>query len=78
MPHLEIRTADEMLALDLEDRWRARRAGRETEVSRRVLRAFLDSGGPVSVEQVVAAFPGEPAPAIYDALAALAGCRKIG
>jgi hypothetical protein len=34
MATLVIKTADELIVLDLEDRWRARRAARETEVSK--------------------------------------------
>ena len=68
---LTIKTADELMALDLEDRWRARRAGRETQVSRQVLRAFLDRGGPIPVEDIAAAFRETPAAAIHQALAAL-------
>jgi alkylmercury lyase-like protein len=68
---LTIKTADELIALDLQDRWRARHAGRETQVSRRVLRAFLDRGGPIPVEHIVAAFPDSSAAVIHQALAAL-------
>jgi hypothetical protein len=68
---LTIKTADELMALDLEDRWRARRAGRETQVSRQVLRAFLDRGGPIPAEDIVAAFRDTPAAAIHQALDAL-------
>ena len=71
MATLTIKTADELMALDLEDRWRARRAGRETQVSKRVLRAFLDHGGPIPVEDIAAAFGDTPAAAIHQALAAL-------
>ncbi|MGH2361660.1 MAG: organomercurial lyase [bacterium] len=68
---LDIKTADELIALDLEGRWRTRRAGRETEVSRRVLRVFLDRGGPISLEDIVAAFQDSPADTIHQALVAL-------
>ena len=71
MATLTIKTADELMALDLEGRWRARRAGRESQVSRRVLRAFLDRGGPIPVEDIAAAFRDTPAAAIHQALAAL-------
>ena len=47
MATLTIKTADELVALDLQDRWRSRRAGRETQVSKQVLRAFVDRGGPI-------------------------------
>lgn len=71
MATLTIKTADQLMALDLEDRWRARRAGRETQVSKRVLRTFLDRGGPILVEDIAAAFRDTPAAAIHQALAAL-------
>ncbi len=71
MTTLTIKTAEELMALDLEDRWRARRAGRESQVSREVLRAFLDRGGPIPVEDIAAAFRETPAAAIHQALAAL-------
>ena len=57
MAILEIKTADELGAGELEERWRTRRAGRETAVSRRVLQLFVDRGGPIPLEEVVAGFP---------------------
>ena len=60
MAILEIKTADELGAGDLEERWKARRAGRETAVSRRVLQLFVDRGGPIPVEEIVAGFPDAP------------------
>jgi hypothetical protein len=68
---LTIKTADELMALDLQDRWRTRRAGRETQISKQVLRAFLDRGGPILAEDIAAAFRDTPAAAIHEALAAL-------
>jgi len=65
---LEIKSADELIALDVEGRGRARRAGRETLASRRILRIFLDRGGPIPVDEIVAAFQDGP---IHQALAAL-------
>ncbi len=65
---LEIKTADELIALDVEGRGRARRAGRETLASRRILRIFLDRGGPIPVDEIVAAFHDDP---IHQTLAAL-------
>ena len=62
---LTIKTADELMALDLQERWRARRAGRETQVSKQVLRAFLDHGGPIPAEHIAAAFRDTPAAAIH-------------
>lgn len=57
MASLQIKTADELGAADLEERWRARRAGRETAVSRRILQLFVDRGGPIPVDEIVAGFP---------------------
>ncbi len=68
MASLEIKTADELIALDVEGRGRARRAGREALASRRILRIFLDRGGPIPVDEIVAAFRDDP---IHQALAAL-------
>jgi Alkylmercury lyase len=71
MANLVIKTADELVATEVESRWRARRAARETLVSRRVLRAFVDRGGPIPVGQIVADLPAEPARAVRHALARL-------
>ena len=68
MASLEIKSADELIALDVEGRGRARRAGRETLASRRILRIFLDRGGPIPVDEIVAAFHDDP---IHQTLAAL-------
>jgi len=67
---LTIKTADELMALDLQERWRARRAGRETQVSEQVLRAFVDHGGPILAEDIAAAFRDIPAAAVHQAPAA--------
>src|SRR5437016_11880445 len=55
---LEIKSADELIALDVEGRGTTRRAGRETPASRRILRTFLDRGGPIPVDEIVAASQG--------------------
>ena len=55
---LEIATAEDLIALDMEGRQAARRAARETKLLRRVLRAFVDQAGPVPVEEIVAASRG--------------------
>jgi hypothetical protein len=68
MVSLRIKTADELGAGDLEDRWRARRAGRETAVSRRVLQLFVDRGGPIPVDEIVAGFPDFPRESMRQAL----------
>ncbi len=71
MANLVIKTADELIDLELEGRWRTRRAARETGVSRQILRMFLDQGGPIPVTRIAAAFRDEPATAIQGALVAL-------
>src|SRR5947207_3352970 len=45
-----------------------RRAAREAPLPRRILRAFLDRGGPIPVEDLVADFQGGSAEAIHQAL----------
>jgi hypothetical protein len=42
-------TADELIALDMEGRGRARYAARTTPLARQILRAFLEHGGPLPV-----------------------------
>ena len=71
MTSLEIKTADEFVALDREARWTARRAARESDIFRRILQIFVDRGGPIPVEAVVAAFPGAAAGTTHLALVAL-------
>ena len=71
MANLQIRTADEFVALDLQDRWKTRRAAREKDVSRLILRTFLERGGPVPVGEIIASFSDAPTGAIHRALAAL-------
>ncbi len=68
---VEIRTAAELIALDVEGPGPARRAARETALLQRVLRAFVDRAGPVRVEEIVAAFPGQASESILEALARL-------
>jgi hypothetical protein len=58
---LEIRTAAELIAWDVEGRGAARRAARESEVLQRVLQTFVDRPGPVRVDAIVSAFPGRGA-----------------
>jgi hypothetical protein len=71
MASLVILTADELIALDVEGRGKARRAARETPTSRRVLQTFLDRGGPVPVEELVIGLEREPAEAVREALVRL-------
>lgn len=71
MDPLEIKTADELIDQDVEARWTARRTARQTDVFQRILRAFLDRGGPIPVDDIVSAFPGGPTQAVHDALVGL-------
>jgi hypothetical protein len=68
---VEIRTAAELIALDVEGRGAARRAARETELLQRVLRMFVDRPGPVPVEEIVAAFPAHAPESVREALGRL-------
>lgn len=49
---LVIRTADELLALESQDRHAARRSARTSPVMRRVLRMFAARGGSIPVEEI--------------------------
>jgi hypothetical protein len=66
---LEIKTAAEVISLDLEGRQAARRAARETALLRYVLGAFVDRQGAVSVDEIIGAFPDEPPDEVSGALA---------
>jgi hypothetical protein len=68
---LVIKTADELIALDVEGRGKARRAARETPTSTRVLRTFLDRGGPVPVDEIVGGLQRDSAEALREALSRL-------
>lgn len=68
---VEIRTAAELIALDVEGHGAARRAARESLLLRRVLRAFVDRAGPVRVDEIVAAFPAQAREGVLEALARL-------
>jgi len=49
---LVILTADQLIALDAQGWGQFRRAARETPTAVRILRAFLDHGGPIPVEEI--------------------------
>jgi hypothetical protein len=68
---LDIKTADELIDSALDARWTARRRSLHAEVLRCVLRAFVERGGPISVNTVAAAFPDWPAATVHGHLAAL-------
>ncbi len=71
MANLVILTADELIALDVEGRGRARHAARETSMTTRILQIFLDRGGPIPVGQVIADMRRDSAEAVHDALVKL-------
>ncbi len=71
MAALVILTADELKALNPLERQAARRAARQQPLARLILRTFLQRGGPISVEDIIAASPGIPPDTLHDALVAL-------
>jgi hypothetical protein len=71
MATLAIRTAEELRALDSLQRQVSRRAARETPLVQQILRLFVARGGPISVEDVIAASGDSPSAATRDALLAL-------
>jgi hypothetical protein len=71
MATLAIKTAEDFRAVDSLQRQASRRAARETPLVRQILRLFVDRGGPIPVEAIVAAFDDSPPAAIHDALRAL-------
>ena len=71
MANLVILTADELIALDVEGRGRARRASRETSTATRILQMFLDRGGPFPVGEIVARLQHGSDESVHDALAKL-------
>ncbi len=70
MAGFEIKAATELTALGPEKQG-ARWAGRRTALARQILRAFVETGGPISVQGIVAASPEYPAELTYEALVAL-------
>lgn len=68
---LEIKSAGEMIALDVEGLQATRRAARETAILQRVFRAFVDRAEPVRVEEIVSAFPDLSPERVLEALAKL-------
>jgi len=68
---LEIKTADELIDAELEGRWAARRAARQTDVLREILRVFADRGSPVPVDAISAGLSDRPPAAVREALITL-------
>jgi Alkylmercury lyase len=68
---LEIKTAAELIAMDVEGRGTARRAARETELLQRVFRGFVEQPGSIAVEAVVASLPDHASSMVRENLARL-------
>ena len=71
MATLEIKTADQLIDSDMQARWATRRAARQTDVFQRILQTFVDRGGSIPLDDIVAAFPDRPAEAVHEALSTL-------
>ena len=71
MADLLILTANELKALNSLEWQAARRAARQQPLTRLILRIFLQQGGPIPVEEIIAASPGARPDALHDALIAL-------
>ncbi len=54
---LQIKTAAELVDPELEARWTARRAARETKILQAILRRFIERPDPIVVEDFIRAFP---------------------
>jgi hypothetical protein len=52
MAGIEIRTAEEFAARDLQSLWLARRAARERPEFRRILQLFVERGGPIPIDEI--------------------------
>jgi hypothetical protein len=75
---VEIRTADEVLALEEAAGWAARRAQRDDPVLRAIWRLFAEHGGPVAREQVIATLPDLTPDAIDGRMTALDAADLVG
>ncbi len=71
MANLVILTADQLKALNPLERQAARWAARRQPLVRLILRTFLKQGGPIPVEDFIAASPDGPVETLNDALVAL-------
>ena len=71
MPDLVILTAEDLKARSQLERQAPRRAAREAPLVRLILRTFLERGGPIPIQDIVAASSDGSPEAIHDALIAL-------
>ena len=71
MANLVILTAEELKALTPLERQAARRAARQQPLVRLILRIFLQRGGPIPVEDLLAGSPDRRPEAVHEALVAL-------
>jgi hypothetical protein len=71
LTNLTIRTADELKALNPLERQAARRAARQQPLARLILRTFLQTGGPIPIEGIIATSPRTRPETTHDALVAL-------
>ena len=71
MANLVILTADELKSFNPLERQAARRAARQQPLVRLILKTFLQRGGPIPVEDIIAVSPDGHATALHDALVAL-------
>src|SRR5688572_29021677 len=71
MANLVILTAEEFKALSPLERQAARRTARRRPLVQLIYQAFLERGGPIPVEDILAASPESDAGTVHDALAAL-------
>src|SRR5262245_52911292 len=65
---LPVRTAAEVMDAGFEARWAERQAARRDEVLRRIIRLFLERGGPISPDALAAALPGRSLAQVVDAI----------
>jgi len=68
---LLILTANELKVFNPLERQAARRAARQQPLARLILRTFLQQGGPIPIEDIIAASPGARPDTLRDALVAL-------
>ena len=67
----EIKTATEVVALDMEGRQADRRAARESRLMRTIFRAFIERTDPVRIEGIAETFQDRAAESVFEQLARL-------